>query len=155
MNHSASLIPVLFLLMLINNFLTQNNNINPDQSLKDDPHQIYIFEKYEMTIISIADTFDFTFIPKNAESIDSVAAKGNYKILINGSFFDGTRLAAEHAGWLRLFGKTYSPINSVFSQQLTVRIRLGSVIHYSIKDDCQLTRIVRYNPGEKNAKLVS
>jgi exopolysaccharide biosynthesis protein len=132
MNHSASLIPVLFLLILINNFLTQNNNINPDQSLKDDPHQIYFFEKYEMTIISIADTFDFIFIPSNAESIDSVAKKGNYKIVINGSFFDSTRLAAEHAGRLRLFGKTYAPI----------------------KEEAQLSHVFRFNLDEKKADLI-
>lgn len=85
-----------------------------------------------MTIISIADAFDFIFIPSNAESIDSVAEKGNYKIMINGSFFGGTRLAAEHAGWLRLFGKTYSPIAA----------------------DRQLSHVFRYNLDEKKSHLI-
>ncbi|MCI0494124.1 phosphodiester glycosidase family protein, partial [candidate division KSB1 bacterium] len=132
MKHSASLIPVLFLLILINNFLTPKNHINPDKSLKNDPHQISIYEKYEMTVVSISDTFDFVFIPKNAKSIKSVAKKGNFKIMINGSFFSGTRLTARHAGWLRLFGKTFSPIGQ----------------------DRQVSHIFRYNLDEKKSELI-
>jgi len=71
----------------------------------------------KMKIISIADTFSFIFIPSNAKLIKSIAKKGNYKILINGSFFSGTRLATKHAGWFRLFGKNYALIKLVFSQQ--------------------------------------
>lgn len=81
---------ILFLLLinpLKNSMSLQKYDIIPDQFLKDYPHQIYIYETYEMTIISIAYTFDFIFIPSNAESIDFVARKGNYKIMINGSFF--------------------------------------------------------------------
>lgn len=132
MKHSASLIPVLFLLNLINNSLIQKNYINPDQFLKDNQHQISIYGKYSMTIISIADTFDFVFIPKNAKSIKSVAKKSNYKIMINGSFFSGTRLAARHAGWLRLFGITYSPLGQ----------------------DRQVSHVFRYNLDENKAELI-
>lgn len=116
MNQIVNIISLLSLITpLINNVAIRQSDIIPEQNLKANPRQIYIYQKYQMTIISIADTFDFIFIPRNAESIDSVARKGNYKIMINGSFFGGIRLAAEHAGWLRLFGKTYSLINSVSS----------------------------------------
>ncbi len=133
MNQIVNIISLLFLIApLENHKAIQQHNITPDKFIKDLSHQIYIYRKYEMTLISIADSFDFIFIPKNAESIDSVARKGNYKIMINGSFFDGTRSAAEHAGWLRLFGKTYSPV----------------------KDDRQLTHVFRYNLHERRADLI-
>ncbi|MCU0645873.1 MAG: phosphodiester glycosidase family protein [bacterium] len=132
MKYCANLIPVLSFIIFTKYFLALQIDINPDQSLKDDEHQISIYEKYSMTIISIADTFDFVFIPQNAKSIKSVAKKGNYKIMINGSFFSGTRLAARHAGWLSLFGKTYSPIGK----------------------DRQVSHIFRYHLDEKKANLI-
>jgi len=133
MNQIVNIISLLFLITLLENHKAiQQHDITPDQIIKDRPHQIYIYEKYEMTIISIADMFEFIYIPSNAESVDSAAKKGNYKIMINGSFFDGTRLAAEHAGWLRLFGKIYSPI----------------------KDDRQLTHVFRFNLDEKKVNLI-
>lgn len=130
------ILKIIALLLLItplqNQKAIRQEDITPNKILNDHPHQSYIFEKYEMTIISIADTFDFIFIPRDARSIKSVAKKGNYKIMINGSFFCGTRLAAKHAGWLRLFGKTYSPVGQ----------------------DRQVSHIFRYNLDEKQAELI-
>ncbi len=76
-----------------------------------------------MTVVEVPDTLVFWYRPHNELPLDSVARREAFRCLINGSFFDGARGNAGHAGWLSLFGLRISPL----------------------RDDRQLTHIVRWN----------
>lgn len=96
-------------------------NINPDSSVKDGDVMIYKFKNYDMTIVSFVGSFDFIYKPSQDLSVEAVATKSNYRYMVNGSFFEASK---EHAGWLSVLGQEKTPI----------------------KEDKQLSHIIRYNP---------
>jgi Phosphodiester glycosidase len=115
---------VYFLLLALWGQPSVSQNLIPaDKVYHDGPNEISVYDDFGITIISVHHGFDFLFVPDNVEALDSVARSHHYRFVINGSFFDGSALHAGHSGWLRIYGKTYSPL----------------------RPDVQLTHIVRFD----------
>lgn len=100
---------------------SSQQTIYPDRTVKDGDVMVYQFNNYDMTIVSFLDSFDFIYKPSQEVSVKTVATKSNYRYMVNGSFFEASK---EHAGWLSLLGQEKTPI----------------------KEDTQLSHIIRYNP---------
>ena len=101
--------------------------VQPDSQLKDGANDIYCFKKYSMTIVSVGRAVEFTFVPKNAAPVESIAVRSQFRFVINGSFFDGNNLEAGHAGWLRIFGVTSAAIRD--EPQLSHVVRIDTSAH--------------------------
>jgi hypothetical protein len=86
-----------------------------------------------MTVVEVPDTLVFWYRPHNDAPLDSVARREDFRCLINGSFFDGARGDAGHAGWLSQYGLRISPL----------------------RDDRQLTHIVRCNGTTRIVEFLS
>lgn len=106
--------------------------IQPDTTLIDSNIVLNQFNKLELSIVTVTGRFDFIFIPQNPDSVQIYAQKNDYRLLINGSFFDGLREQATHAGWLKIFGKELA----------------------NVKRDRQLSHIVKYSPVNGNFEFV-
>lgn len=76
-----------------------------------------------LTVVDVPDTLAFYYLPQNDATLDSIARREDLRCLINGSFFNGARGDASHAGWLSQYGHRVTPL----------------------MDDRQLTHIVRNN----------
>ena len=76
-----------------------------------------------MTVVSLPDTLVFLYRPHNALPLDSLADAENLRGAVNGSFFDGVRGNASHAGWLSLYGKRVTPLMD--DRQLTHIVRVS------------------------------
>lgn len=100
--------------------------------LPDGKERIYNYDKYGISIIELHGGFEFLFIPKDVPSVKDVAEKVGFRFVINASFYDGDNLNAGHAGWLRLFGRTYCPV----------------------KKDSQLTHIFKYDTVSKKVAII-
>ena len=94
--------------------------------------QVSVFGEEKITIVSFSRPFDFIFIAKDAPPIGQFGENGEYNFLMNGSFFDGKRLDARHAGWLKILNEEIAPL----------------------KQDPQLTHVVRYSRGKGKMKFI-
>ncbi len=101
----------------------------PDEVLHDHGVNIYQYERFGMTILSLPGAFDFLYLPADTESVASVAQRFGYRFVANGSYFHGDRA---HAGWLSIDRKVYA-------RALT---------------DHQLTHIVSYNRKNGTIKFI-
>ena len=106
--------------------------ISPDKVYHDGLNEISVYNDFGMTIVSVRQGFDFLFVPENVDALESVARDHRYRFVINGSFFDGSALHAGHSGWLRIYGKTYSPL----------------------RPDVQLTHIVRFDSASMKTAFI-
>ncbi len=106
--------------------------IFPTTSKEHNGVRISVFAEAKITLVSFRKPFDFIFIPKDAPPIAQFGEKSEYNFLMNGSFFDGTRLDAQHAGWLKIFGKEIAPL----------------------KQDAQLSHVVVYSPRSGKMKFI-
>jgi exopolysaccharide biosynthesis protein len=105
----------------------------PDTTYVDGSNKVHVYKELGLTILSVDHGFEYVFIPKDVPSFASVAREKAFRYMINASFFDGERLDAQHAGWLRILGTTYAPV----------------------RDDRQLTHIVRFDTLTANTDIVS
>ncbi|NOZ62706.1 MAG: phosphodiester glycosidase family protein [Calditrichaeota bacterium] len=94
--------------------------------------QVSLFAEAKTTIVSFSKPFDFIFIPKDAPPMAQFGERSEYNFLMNGSFFDGTRLDAQHAGWLKILGKEIAPL----------------------KPDAQLTHVVVYSSRNRKMEFI-
>jgi hypothetical protein len=101
------------------------NLIPPGKVYYDSPNETSVYDDFGMTIVSVVHGFDFLFVPDNVDALESVARAHHYRFVINGSFFDGSAMHAGHSGWLRIYGKTYSPLRP--DVQLTHIVRFDSI----------------------------
>jgi hypothetical protein len=85
--------------------MNTSGTINADHVYHDDRYMISNYDSLGMTIVSGIDKFDFYFYPDSTGSISENALHGGYRFMINGTFFDGVRGNAGHAGWLKIYGK--------------------------------------------------
>lgn len=101
--------------------------VKPNQILKDERMQIYKFTAYNMTIIGFPGNFEILYQPAQTASVQKVGQDSGYRCIVNGSFFEQSR---EHAGWLSMFGKQYSPLKSdrQLSHITTLNTRTGAVL---------------------------
>ena len=100
------------------------NLILSDKVYHDGPNEISVYDDFGITIVSVHHGFEFLFVPDDVDALESVALANHYRLVINGSFFDGSALHAGHSGWLRIYGKTYSPLRP--NVQLTHIVRFDS-----------------------------
>ncbi len=88
--------------------LTSDRPVQPEGvSEQDDEVLIRTFEKYGMTIIGFKGNFEIIYDPTQPLSLYQTAENDPYSYLINGSYFEGSRI---HAGWLSIFGDQHAPI---------------------------------------------
>jgi hypothetical protein len=104
----------------------------PDTVYTDGSNRIYVFKELQLTILSVYRGFDYVFTPRNVPAFASVARKRSFRFMINASFFDNDRLDAQHAGWLRILGASHAPV----------------------RDDRQLTHIIRYDTLSGKTEIV-
>ena len=108
----------------------------PDATFVDGSDSVYLFKQFDLTALSVHHGFDYLFVPKGVPTLLSVAQAKNYRFMINGSFFDGVRLDAQHSGWLRILGKSFGTVWN--NRQLTHVVRFdttsGTVHIISSKD---------------------
>jgi len=98
--------------------------------LSDGKEKIFNYEKYGITVIELHSGFEFLFIPKDVASIKSIAEEKGFRFVINASYFDGDNTNASHAGWLRVFGRTISPVK--MDRQLTHIFQFDTASNESI-----------------------
>ncbi|MGE5681711.1 MAG: phosphodiester glycosidase family protein [Bacillota bacterium] len=97
---------------------SKTKGIVPDEIITDGNITVSNYLKdYRLKIISIPDTVYYLYVPLNANTVKVTGEEGNWRYLINSSFFSGPRNNAKHAGWLRINGKTYEQI--LVDRQLT------------------------------------
>jgi exopolysaccharide biosynthesis protein len=80
-----------------------------------------------MVIVGVPDTVVFCYHPRNDAPLDSIARRERLRCVINGSFFNGVRGNAGHAGWLSLYGKQVTPLMD--DRQLTHVVRINGAKH--------------------------
>jgi hypothetical protein len=91
-----------------------------------------IWKHPHVTVVEVPDTLVFCYLPRNDAPLDSIARRESLRCVINGSFFEGPRGNASHAGWLSLYGLKVTPV----------------------MDDRQLTHIVRNNGTQRTIEFL-
>ena len=104
----------------------------PDTAVTTDSVSVWAWSHPHMIIVSVPDTLTFLYRPQNTLPLDSLAVVEDLRAVVNGSFFDGVRGDARHAGWLSLYGKRIMPL----------------------MDDRQLTHVVRISNGGKTIECI-
>jgi exopolysaccharide biosynthesis protein len=105
----------------------ESTPVTPDSTVTIGDGMVSVWNHPQMVIVNVPDTIVFCYLPRNAAPLDSIARKERLRCVINGSFFNGVRGNAGHAGWLSLYGLVITPL----------------------MDDRQLTHVVRTN-GSKH-----
>jgi hypothetical protein len=106
------------------------SKIVPDTTLHDGDVNVFTYTSLGMTVVSVPKTFEYVYISEDPESVRVIGERRGYRYLVNASFFDGDRLHATHAGWLRIGGRVLAPL----------------------KRDRQLTHVVRYEAGVRKVR---
>ncbi|MEA5471496.1 phosphodiester glycosidase family protein [Spirulina sp. 06S082] len=95
--------------------------------MQNDEIEVYTDQKYGIVIVSFSSRFDLIYHPTKALPLKDIAQHFDYRYVMNGSFFEGDRLNAKHAGWLSILGMNHS----------------------LVKEDPQLSHVVRYDPSSE------
>jgi len=98
------------LLFLSAEMMDKSDSVSADHIYHDGQYTISNYDSLGMTIIGGIDTFDFFFYPESTASISANALSGGYLFMINGTYFDGVRGHAGHAGWLKIYGKVFAAL---------------------------------------------
>ncbi len=106
--------------------------ILPDTSFRDRDVKVVTYDSLGITIVSVPRTFEYRYFPENPDPLRIVGEKGGYRYLFNASYFDGDRLHATHAGWLRIGGRVLAPL----------------------KKDKQLSHVVQYDSRKKRVQYI-
>ena len=109
------------------------NLIPPNKIYHDGLNEISVYDDLGMTIVSVHDGFEFLFVPDDVDALESIARAKHYRFVINGSYFDNSALHAGHSGWLRIYGKTYSPL----------------------RPDVQLTHVARFDSASMKTSFIN
>ena len=86
---------------------------------------VHSTETYGMTIVGFTDGFEIIYEPTDPISLKEAAEKHPYSYIINGSYFEASRI---HAGWLSIFGVQYEPLKE--DRQLTHMAVFDSSLGY-------------------------
>ncbi len=106
--------------------------LSPDSIARSGNVIVAMWNAPRVTIVEVPDTLVFCYLPQNDAPLDSIARRQNLRCLINGSFFNGARGNASHAGWLSMYGCRVTPL----------------------MDDRQLTHIVRNNGTKRTIEFL-
>jgi len=94
----------------------------PDTTYMSGNMRVYCWHSPRITVIGVPDTLRFIYDGGNSATVDSVARREGLRCVVNGSFFDGVRGSAVHAGWLSLYGHRESALKT--DPELTHVVRL-------------------------------
>ena len=97
----------------------------PNSQFLDDDILVQTDATFGVTIVGFTDNFEFLYEPSNPLSLKQAAQKQAYRYIINGSYFEGSRV---HAGWLSIFGVQEAPIK--VDRQLTHMAILDTSMGY-------------------------
>lgn len=118
--------------------LTPVPQINDDTSIAQfiEANDILWYQDKDKTInlALFSKPFEFVFSPENAQDLKEQSLLNSYVLAVNGSFYRGSILSAEHAGLL---------------------IQEGEMIEPMVGDDNQVTHVVVYDTEEENLEFVS
>jgi exopolysaccharide biosynthesis protein len=104
-----------------------SSTIPPDSTVTIGDMTVRVWNHPRMVIVSVPDTVVFCYLPRNGAPLDSVARREDLRCLINGSFFNGVRGDASHAGLLSIYGKYITPLMD--DRQLTHVVRTSGSRH--------------------------
>jgi exopolysaccharide biosynthesis protein len=99
----------------------------PESTVTAGDVTVRVWNHPRMVIVGVPDTVVFCYLPRNDAPLDSIARKEHLRCVINGSFFNGVRGNAGHAGWLSLYGKVFAPLMD--DRQLTHVVRINGARH--------------------------
>ncbi len=120
------IIASLFMLQCTHNtFLTETSDIQYENTLIEEGVLIYSSKAYEMTIVGFNHNYEIIYEPSQPLSLGEAAEKYNFSYIINGSYFEGSRI---HAGWLSILGVQHTPIKA--DRQLTHMAILDTHLGY-------------------------
>ena len=100
--------------------------LHPDTTLESGNLVVQVWLRPHITVVGLPDTLVFLYLPRNEAPLDSIARRYNLRGLVNGSFFEGVRGNATHAGWLSMYGRTITPLMD--DRQLTDIVRLNGTL---------------------------
>ena len=95
---------------------------DPDTTVVAGGVRVYRWHSPRLIVISVPDTLRFVYDGRNGATVDSVARREGFRCAVNGSFFDGVRGSAVHAGWLSRYGHIETPLKT--DPELTHVVRL-------------------------------
>lgn len=107
--------------------------IPPDTVVRAGSLVVEMWKHPRITVVELPDTMVFLYRPNNTLSLDSIVRRDNLRGLINGSFFEGVRGNARHAGWLSIYGRCITPLMDDRQLSHVVRVSAsgGKVEFYS------------------------
>ncbi|MBD3362668.1 hypothetical protein GF362_03030 [Candidatus Dojkabacteria bacterium] len=114
-----------------------SSGIESDYKIADGNFRVYNYYDLNISILVTKQGFDFNYVPNNAPQIQTLAQNLGYQYIVNGSYFGGTNLDAEHAGLLNYYGIPITPIK-----------------YYDQGVPEQLTHIVRYDKTNYNVVFI-
>jgi len=96
---------------------SENSQLSPDTVAIAGSVRVSLWDHRRIVVVEVPDTLTFLYLPHNEIPLDSLARRENLRCLINGSFFQGVRGNAQHAGWLAMYGQKLTP--TMDDRQLT------------------------------------
>ncbi|MCA9385269.1 S-layer homology domain-containing protein [Candidatus Dojkabacteria bacterium] len=98
--------------------------IKATKTFEDNGMKVYHYDDFGMTILTTNNVMEYNYIPNDAPTVQELSENVNYLYTINGGFFGGTHLDADHAGFLNYYGIHLTPMKGPEeSQQLTHVVR--------------------------------
>ncbi len=79
--------------------------------------EVITADEFGLVVIPFTKPFEYLYLPTEAPTVRQVGELYNYRFMINGSYFDGQRTNAIHAGLLNIFGNLHTPLKE--DHQLT------------------------------------
>ena len=95
------------------------------KTMLDGETVVYNSDLYDITIVGFKENFEIIYDPQEPPTLKQAGQKHSYRYLINGSYFEGSRV---HAGWLSIFGTQHTPLKE--DQQLTHLSVLDTSVGY-------------------------
>ncbi len=103
------------------------------KTIKDGNTIIYNSDIYDITIIGFKGNFEVLYDPQDPPSLSTAGQLYGYRYLINGSYFEGSRV---HAGWLSVLGERHTPLKD--DRQLSHMAVLDTSLGYLDFPDLEL-----------------
>ena len=95
------------------------------KTIVDGETVVYNSDIYDITIVGFKENFEIIYDPQKPPTLKQAGQKYGYRYLINGSYFEGSRV---HAGWLSIFGIQHAPLKD--DRQLSHMAVLDTSVGY-------------------------
>lgn len=94
-----------------------DKSLKPDETIKDGNITVYNYKLADVTIVTVPDTLDFIFEPKDVKPFEETAKENNFRYMINSTYFAGSNINATHCGRLKIYEKVIAP-DIMYDKQL-------------------------------------